>query len=77
MSGHHNLRIYTADDSGAVWCKDCLNGEYIVGSRVFEEGAYVCYCGGIPTKEKCGDYCRPKKGFIHWNTKMQLHKGDK
>lgn len=72
MSGHHSIRIYTSDDPGAVWCKNCLNGEYIVGTYNFREGAYVCYCDGIPTKNKCGNYCRPSEGFVHWNIKNKL-----
>jgi len=54
MSGHHNMKIYTEDDN--PWCKTCLNGERIVGEKIFKGGAYVCYCGGIPVAAKCDNY---------------------
>ena len=61
MSGHHNLRIYTHHNDGEYWCKDCLNGEYFIGTKTFKEGAYICYGDGIPTKKKCDGYCSPPK----------------
>ena len=58
MSGHHNLRIYTEDDN--PWCKNCLNSERIVGDFVFAHGAYICFCDGVPTKDRCKGYIKRK-----------------
>lgn len=62
MSGHHNMRIYTEGDN--PWCKTCLYGERIVGEKVFKDGAYVCYCGGIPTNTKCDSYRATKVWIV-------------
>ncbi len=59
MAGFHNIRIYTIEDNR--WCKSCWNGEYIVGNFVFTEGAYVCHCGAVPTKQKCSKYVKYKR----------------
>lgn len=56
MAGFHNKRIYTEGDN--PWCKTCINGERIVGESLLKNGAYLCYCGGIPTHDKC-DYYTP------------------
>jgi len=56
MAGFHNKRIYTEGDN--PWCKTCLHGERIVGEKLLKNGAYVCYCGSIPIKEKCDGYTK-------------------
>ena len=58
MVGIHNVKIYTVGDN--PWCETCLNGEKVVGDRMFKDGAYVCHCGGIPTEEKCDYYIKRK-----------------
>jgi hypothetical protein len=57
--GIHNKRIYTEGDN--PWCKTCINGEKIVGEDLLKSGAYICYCDGIPTKEKCDNYQKDKR----------------
>lgn len=59
MVGIHNKRIYTEGDN--PWCKTCINGERVVGKEVFKAGAYICFCGGIPTKEKCDNYQKDRR----------------
>ena len=59
MVGFHNKRIYTEGDN--PWCKTCLNGERIVGEKIFKDGAYVCYCGGIPDNDRCSGYHKMDK----------------
>lgn len=54
MAGFHNTRIYTKGDN--PWCEGCMNGEKIKGSRIFKEGAVVCFCGAIPTNVRCDCY---------------------
>ena len=54
MVGFHNKIIYTEGDN--PWCKTCVNGERVVGEDLLKDGAYVCYCGGIPTNDNCDHY---------------------
>ena len=61
MSGHHNLTIYTSNDPGAGWCKNCRDGEYITGTKVFKEGAYICYSNSVPVKERCDGHLPARK----------------
>ncbi len=64
MSGHFGLTIYSSDDTGAVWCKNCFNGEYILGTFIFKEGAYVCYGKSVPTTDGCKGHRPPKENRL-------------
>ena len=59
MAGFHNIKIYTEGDN--PWCKTCLNGEKIIGTSLLKDGAYICYCKGIPIASGCNNYIERKK----------------
>lgn len=59
MAGHHNIHIYTIDDN--PYCRECVNGEKVIGEKSLKEGAYVCWCDCIPTSHGCGCFGPDRK----------------